>query len=255
MRYSPVLCPVLILLFFSFSPAHAQDKNESYGIFENQQQYFEFMGSVKQEGANNPELMAMVPMINDIVLMQPFGSTSKQYGTSDSILGLLSKQSIRDELEMLDSQYTEIQKANREIQQRLADRIQALDISDMKSAVQQILAFREEAEIELQTTLLPHQMKRLRLLAMRLQLRDRSLVEMITSEPLKTELDVSAKQTQVLRKAEREIEEELQQQIAELRAKAHKRLLSNLNRVQRDRLQEIFGDDFVTKPRKSASKK
>ena len=65
-------------------------------------------------------------------------------------------------------------------------------------------------------------------------------MEIITREPMKSELDVSEDQARQLRAAEREIEEDLQRQIAELRAKAQRRLLANLKADQRKRVEEIF---------------
>ena len=99
-------------------------------------------------------------MLNDIVLMQPFGSTSKQYGTSDSTLGMLSDESVRKELEMIDSQHEEILQANEEIQKEFAEELRQLDLSDMKTAVERMLAFRQQSETRLQATLLPQQMRR-----------------------------------------------------------------------------------------------
>ena len=234
---------LIVLLLFA-SNANSQDKDESHGIFENRQEYYDFMRDVKLEGDRNPELMAMVPMINDIVLMQPFGTTSQKYDTSDGTLGMLANKSIREELEMLDSQYDEIQAANEQIQKRFAEQIRSLDLSDMSSAVDQILKLRSESENELQSTLLPHQMRRLRQLSAASQLKKRSLVQIITSEPMKSELEVTDEQARTLRMAEKEIEADLQKQIAELRAKARKRLLSNLKSDQRKQVEEIFGPEL-----------
>lgn len=233
----------VLLLLAASSCLYAQDKTESYGIFETQQEYFEFMGSVKQAGATNPELMSMVSMINDVVLLQPFGSTSKAYGSANGTLGLLADESVRKELEMLDSQFDEIKVANDEIQRQFAQRLRELDLSDMDAAAKQILALRSEAENELQATLLPHQMKRLRQLAARNQLQRQSLVDIITSDPMKTQLSISAAQAKELKAQEKKLQEDLQRQIAELRAKAHKQLLSTLKSDQRKQVEEIFGSE------------
>ena len=105
-----------------------------------------------------------------------------------------------------------------------------------------IRSIREQAEKELQQTLLPHQMERLRQLLAQSQLRHRSLIEILTSEPMKTQLEISDKQSVDLKSAERKINEELEQQIQELREKAQKKLLGQLNRSQRQQVEEIFGD-------------
>ena len=221
----------------------AQDE-KSYGIFDTRDAYYEFMGNVKEEGASNPELMAMVPMINDIVLGQPIGSTGKQYNATSSTLGLLADESVRKELEMVDEQFADLQKANEQIQKRMADQLRGLDLTDMKSATAQILAIRDQSEKELQATLLPHQMKRLRQLMVQNQLRRRSLVEILTSEPWRSQLEISNEQADKLRDSEVEIAKDLERQIAELREKARQRLLGTLENRQRKQVEEMFGDAY-----------
>lgn len=242
--FKPLLISALVLVLLRAPALPAQDKPASHGIFETQREYNDFMGNVKRAGQTRPELMALVPMINDIVLLQPFGWTSKRYGSADSTLGMLADESVRRELEMIDSQYAELQQTNAEIQKQFAEELRQLDLSDINAAVERILAFREETEDKLQATLLPHQMKRLRQLAARNQLQQRSLVEIITSEPIKSDLDVSDQQARELRSIEKEITEDLHRQIAELHARAHQRLLGHLKADQRERVKEIFGDQL-----------
>ena len=240
---------LILFLLLVILPANslclAQEESEgSYGIFANQDEYYQFMASVKREGANNPELMAMVPMLNDIVLGQPIGSTGKRYDVADGTLGLLSDESVRKELEMVDEQFADLQKANEEIQKRVAQQLRELDLTDMKTAAQQILAIRDQSENDLQSTLLPHQMKRLRQIVAQNQLRRRSLIELLISEPWKTQLEISDDQAVKLRKTEKEIQEELEREIAELREKAQKRLLRVLKNKQQQQVEELIGDVF-----------
>lgn len=241
----------IVILFFALTPftvdaqkSDAGRETESFGIFRTQDDYFQFMGSVKREGRNNPELMQMVPMINDIVLGQPIGSTSKQYQATGSTLGLLADPNVRKDLEMLDEQYESLQKSNAEIQERVAKELRDLDFSDMKSVTAKIMQIRDHSEQELQGTLLPHQIDRLRQIAAQNHLRRRSLIEIITSEPMKSQLEISDAQSTELRDAEKQMERDLEKQIAELRENARKKILSKLKQGQRERVEEIFGDAF-----------
>lgn len=221
------------------------DTSESYGIFQTQDEYHEFMGTVKRQGLNDPELMAMVPMINDIVLGKPIGSTSQRYRTpASSSLGLLANPDVRKDLEMVEQQYKDLQRSNTEIQQRAAEQMRSIDFSDVKSATDRIREIREQSEKELQATLLPHQMERLHQIAAQSQLRRRSLIDVITSDPLKTRLKINDVQSDELKTAEKEIEKDLEEQIAKLREQARKRLLSKLKLGQRKQVEEIFGDIF-----------
>ena len=209
--------------FISATSLSAQEKDSSYGIFDSEQQYYDFMVTVKSEGAENPELMAMVPLINDIVLGQPIGSTGKQYNATGSTLGMLANESIRKELEMVDGQYDDLKRANEEIQRKAAEQLKSIDLSDFQAATAQILAIRDQSESDLQATLLPQQMKRLRQLLAQRRLRQRGLVEILTSEPMKSDFEISDDQSELLIKAEKKIEAELEKQIAELREKARKK--------------------------------
>ena len=240
---------IAFLSFLAPGYVFGQDEKsaESYGIFENRDQYYQFMRGIKVEGANNPELMSLVPMINDVVLGKPIGSTGRQYDSLNSTIGLLSDKAVREELEMVDEQYQELVAANQEIQKQAAEQLREIDLSDMKLATQQILAIRDQSEKNLQATLLPHQMQLLRAINARRQLRYRSLAEILTSEPMKSELQVSDKQSEKLLTAEQKIEKELEQQIADLRRKARDKLLGHLKSDQKARVQEIFGDEATNR--------
>ncbi len=241
-NYLPKLLLGLVVTIANGLTLIAQQSN--YGIFDTQDEYYEFMGSVKQEGATNPELMAMVPMINDVVLGRPLGSTGKRYNATNSVLGLLSNESVRKELEMVDDQFADLKKTNAEIHRKVAEQLKNLDLSDMQSAAEKMLAIRDQSEQDLQATLLPHQLKRLRQIAAQNQLRYRTLVEVLTSEPMKSEFEINDDQSEKLKKAEQEIQQELEREIAQLRLKARKKLLSQLRKDQQDEVESWLGDRF-----------
>ncbi len=245
-----LLACVLILGTLTTSSLLAQKSGSEdgpVGIFNSQQEYNEFMGSAKRVayGPNgSAELQAMIPMINDIVTNQSIGSTAGKYNAESSTLGMLSNETIRDELEMVDSQYKELQQLNSEIQDRVADQIRGLDFSDPQGIADQIRKIRSEAKSDLESVLLPHQLDRLRQLQMQSSMRHRTLVEILTSDPVKTELEITEDQSKELREEEREIEKELEKEIAELRRKARQRLLSKLKRQQRQQVEELLGSPF-----------
>ena len=75
-------------------------------------------------------------------------------------------------------------------------------------------------------------------------MRRRTLVEIITNDPVKTELEISDDQASKLRRSEKEIEKQLEEDIAELRRKAREKLLSNLESKQRKRVEEMIGQPY-----------
>jgi hypothetical protein len=244
---SLVLC---FLFAFSSATAYAQkpDSQEPVGIFATRGEYNQFMGSVKMAAAEDPEMQSMIGMINDIVLNQPIGSTSKQYGTDSGTLGLLGDADIRGDIEMVDDQYKQLQDMNADIQKRMAEQMRGLDFSDSKNVASQIRGIREQAEKDLNGVLLPHQLKRLQQIRAQSQLRRRSLVDLLTNDPLKTELEITDPQSDALRESEKQIEEELARDIARLQEAARKKLISSLNQSQQERVEDIFGELFNFKP-------
>ncbi len=240
--------------------AIAQKDDGPVGIFGSRSEYSEFMGGVKQAAygeGGSPELQAMVPMLNDIALNKPVGWTASEYGTQGSTLGLLADADIRSDLEMVDDQYKQLQELNAEIQKRAAEQIRGLDFSDRKNLVSNINSIRKSAVSDLNGVLLPHQVERLNQIRMQSLLRRKSVVEILTSDPVKTNLEITDEQSADLKTKEKEIEEELQREIAELRERAREKLLASLRPTQKEAVEKMFGDayNFKEKPREQRKPK
>ncbi len=139
----------MFLIAFAPSPAVAQKdggQDQSRGMFDSREEYNQFMGSVKDASKGNPEMKAMIPLINDIAQGREIGSTAKQYRTAGSELGLLANPKIREDIEMVDEQYEQLKVRNREIQQQLAEQLRSLDLRDPQNVVSEIRAIREQAQ-------------------------------------------------------------------------------------------------------------
>lgn len=221
------------------------------GIFQSGQEYSQFMGAAKQlaygeEG--NLELQAMLPLLNDMVLNRPVGSTSQQYGGQASMMGLIGNPRVREDLEIVDEQYEEFQRKATEAQQRAAQQLREFDFEDRNDLVRQIQKIQEQTRQELDSVLLPHQMDRLKQIRAQSLLRNRSFVDAITSEPMRSELDITHRQAEALRREEQEIQADLAKQIAELRDKARQRLIETLDRPQQQKIDQLLGDTFEFQP-------
>ena len=210
------------------SPAVGQwDKNES-GMFETQDEYHAFIGSAKEASAANPELRAMIPLLNDIALGREIGSTAKQFSAQSSDLGLIRDSKIRQDIEMMDDQYEDIKNRQSEIQQRLAREIREIDFSNSDNVIDKIRKVQDAAQKDLESVLLPHQVKRLKQIRMQTLLLRHGLVEVITNDPIKSDLDVTQAQADELKEFEKVVEADLQKEIERLREKARDRLLSKI---------------------------
>ena len=261
MRIVSLITLLLIVLpvadVFGQKGTSGQSDDGPVGIFQSRSAYNEFIGRVKRAAygeGGSPELQAMVPMINDLALNKPVGWSANRYGGGASPLGMLAASNVRAELEMVDEQYEDLKRLNSEIQQRAAEQLRRIDLKDTSNLVERIRAIREQAQDNLNSVLLPHQLARLRQIRMQSLLRRRSLVDILTSDPVKSDLEITDRQSDELRQAEQEIEEELAKEIAKLREKARDRLLSRLKPGQKAEVEGMIGDAFdFSEPAKDKS--
>lgn len=258
----PIIVAFVFLAFIPTDTSLAQkgggEGEGPVGIFNSGQEYDEFMGHAKRAayGPNgNPELRAMIPMLNDIALNRPIGWTHQKYGGQSGSLDLLSNEKVRAELDLVDEQFEDLQAMNEAVQKRVGEQIRGLDFSDRKNLMSQIQKIREDANRDLNSVLLPHQLDRLKQLRSQTLLRNRSFVETITSEPFKTDLEISDDQSDELKQAEKDIERELQRKIAKLREEAQEEIISKLKRKQREKVEEIFGERFEFEIKPSNNKR
>jgi hypothetical protein len=238
------ICLTVCILLSLTSPLHAQKNGGPTGIFNSQQEYYDFMGAAKQASVGDAEMMAMIPMLNDIVLQREFGSTAKQYNAAGSELGLLANRAVREEIEMVDDQFKDLQDRKAELQKRLSEQIRSIDFSNPEQAVVEIRKIRDVAQKDLNGLLLPHQVTRLKQIRMQNLLQKRSLLVVLTSDPIKSDLEISDAQTKKLQEAEKEITKELAEKIAKLQEEAREKLISNLDVPQQTKVKEMIGDAF-----------
>ncbi len=84
-------------------------EKDAVGIFQSRNEYNQFFGGLKS--LRDPEINALLPMINDIVLGRPIGSTPSK-GGGNGMMGVLGDPKVRDELEIVDFQYEELKELN-----------------------------------------------------------------------------------------------------------------------------------------------
>ena len=225
--------------------ATAQEKEpEAYGIFANQEQYHQFMGSVKTIAREDPEMQAMVGLINDIALGHELGTTSRQYKMADSTMGLLSRPDVRKDIEMIDDQYRRLKDLASDLQGQAGDKLRALNYRDPEQLLDAVKNIRRDAQRQLEGLLLPHQLLRLRQIRTRSQLQRQSLIEWLTRDPVKSELSLSDQQAAQLREDAEKIDQELAVEISKLREAARQKLLQRLSPTQQSQVEELLGDDF-----------
>ncbi len=250
---------ILIMIFNTMALGQkGDDKAGPVGIFESRAQYNRFMGSAKNAAfgeGGNAELRAMIPMLNDIALNRPVGWSANQFGANGGTFNLISNEAVRRDIEMVDSQYRELQDLNSQIQKRASEKILQLDFNDRENLVSQIQQIREQASDDLNSVLLPHQLDRLKQIRMQSLLQRQGLVDVLTSEPVKTDLEISQRQSVELKEFESVVQADLAKEISQLQEKARNRLLAKLTPAQEKQAKEMIGEAFAFKPKEKETGK
>lgn len=76
-------------------------------------------------------------------------------------------------------------------------------------------------------------------------LQRRTLVDVLTSNPVKSDLEITDQQSDELRDYEKVVQQDLAKEIAKLQEKARDRLLSKLNPNQKKQAKDMIGEAFV----------
>lgn len=255
-RRTGLVLAVLAMSQVAMSSALGQkDSSEggAIGIFSSTDEYHAFMGGMKNlaygpEG--NAELQALLPVLNDIALNKPLGSSDWGARSQANSYSLLDDPAIRAELEVLDDQHDALAEAQKRVRKQLADAMQNLDLSNQQMARDTLEQLQTQLRTGMESILLPHQRERLQQIQTRLRMEGRSLTDSLATEPFRSELELNDKQLAELREEEQRIERELREKIARLTADARQELIGKLEPKQQKRLAELIGDSFERTGRK-----
>jgi hypothetical protein len=171
------------------------------------------------------------------------------------VLGLLYRDDVRQDLQLVDEQQEKVDTLTDEIRTELQDEMRDMfrgfqDLSD-EERQQQFEKIRErmeevnaDAEKRLKKVLLPHQFDRLKQIDVQMRVQQQG-ASALTSGALAETLDLTESQRERLEERAAEVEQELQEKIGQLRIEARKKLLDVLTAEQRAKLESLMGDDFA----------
>lgn len=165
-----------------------------------------------------------------------------------NVMAMLGNEGVRRELEMLDYQYEEVQQKYDDIlksmNKRIRDVLDDRDDTSPRELRDRIGAIRADAEKEAEQALLPFQFERLKQLRFHVLMHRMGAYNVLTRDPLASELGITDDQKHELREAAQEINAELAREMAKLRVAAMRKLFARLTREQQAKLEKILGDDF-----------
>ena len=165
------------------------------------------------------------------------------------LMKLLKNASVRKELQIGEAQYADFNRLRDTISSKLngniVSRLLAEDGDfDPAKLRAQIAETRDRVAKEMEQLFLPGQYDRLKQLAYQSQMSKRSVVEVLTNDPIASELNLTDDQKEELKSAGEEIEAEFAREVAKLRAQAKQKLYSKLSKNQQRKLTQLLGPNF-----------
>lgn len=164
---------------------------------------------------------------------------------------LLYDGNVQQELELIDDQKVAIKKLQAEFSKRSQDLMKRsftggpVDGLTVENLRERQKALREEFEEKLADTLLPHQIKRLKEVALHTQLQRQGTAGALGTKQLAEALDISDEQLERIQKTATAAKKRLEEQIAALRKQAQQEVLDELTPTQKQKLKDLLGDDFT----------
>lgn len=169
-------------------------------------------------------------------------------------LSQISDPSVQKDLELLPDQVeqlTAIQKSfsqelNEQISKMTADLSDTTQIAKVGKVVKELQAAQNK---KLESLLLPHQVERLKQIAIQRQMQMTGAASALASDQLVEALAITDEQKERLQKRSEEIKIKLEEKLEQLREDAKNELLNELTAEQREKLNQLTGEKFKTDPK------
>lgn len=165
---------------------------------------------------------------------------------------MLSNPSVQKDIELVGDQLKKVQELQSNFAQRMKDEIGDLSKGGLgadrfKGIPDLMKRLREEQQTEMESLLLPHQIDRLKQVALQTHMKRAGAASALVSEALANELGITDAQKEKLKARAEEIKVKLAEEMAKLKEQAQEDLLSVLDATQRAKLKEMTGDKFESR--------
>ena len=182
------------------------------------------------------------------------GGPGGMFGGGDGVLGLLQRDEVRQEIQLVDEQQQQLDKLGDELRDEIRTemrdmfgQMRDLDDDERRERFDEIRArmeeIRKDAESRVEKVLLPHQFERLKQIDVQARLQ-RQGAGALTSGQLAETLSLTPDQQEKLQARAEEVQREMDEQIRQLRADARNKLLEVLTAEQRAKLDALMGEQF-----------
>ncbi len=166
---------------------------------------------------------------------------------------LLSDPSVQKDLELVGDQLKQLQDLQKDFSLQMKEQIGDLSKGGInpdrfKGLGELVKRLREQQQNQMQELLLPHQIDRLKQVALQRHMDRAGAAGALASEKVAKELGITEEQIERLKKREEEIKEELAKRIVKMREEARNELLQELTPQQREQLKQMTGEKFKSVP-------
>lgn len=175
-------------------------------------------------------------------------------GGSVNPLSLLDNDSVREELELVGDQLDKYRDAEKELRDQITEKAKSLaggklNPSEMGAIAKEMAELQKNRQAKLESMLLPHQLDRLKQVALQIQMKRRGAANTLLSDKVAEELGIDDAQKKRIEERQKELKQELADRMAKLKEEIKQKLLSELTSEQKAKLKELSGDNFDYKPR------
>jgi transcriptional regulator with XRE-family HTH domain len=183
------------------------------------------------------------------------GGFSMMTGMGDMVMpapdpfSMLGNPSVQKDLELVGDQLKEVQDMQAAFAQEMKDQIGDLSkggiskdrFKDLPALMAKLKAQQRE---KMESMLLPHQIDRLRQVALQTHMKQAGTAGALASEQVAEALGISEEQIEKMKTRSKEINAKLAKDMEELKEKAKEELLGELTADQRKKLKEMTGDKY-----------
>ncbi|MCP4478572.1 MAG: DUF1682 domain-containing protein [Planctomycetaceae bacterium] len=162
---------------------------------------------------------------------------------------MLSNPSVQKDLELVGDQLKQVQDLQAEFAEQMQEQLGSLtsggfSAEQMKGIPALIAKIKEKQKDQLKGLLLPHQLERLKQVALQTHMKQAGTAGALASDQVANALGITSEQIEKLKSRSKEINKKLQEDIESLKNKAQQELLGELTADQQKKLKELTGDKY-----------
>ncbi len=168
-------------------------------------------------------------------------------------LSLLDNDEVRADLDLVGDQLDKFKEAQEAVKAQIAAKAKELssgklDPASMGAIAREMAQLKRAGQQQMESLLLPHQLDRLKEVALQMQMQKRGPAKTILSPEIAEALGIDSDQKKRILEREKELKKELEEKMTKLKEEMREKLMSELTSEQKTKLETLSGRKFDYKP-------